>query len=140
VRQNREEDFRAGLEVLMPFFEARDFGLRVYPPFLAEEGTYFSAQFTWGNHAVTLVHLLDLGSVTYSIGAVSMEHEAYLDALRVKRGAAFPAADDDSVSGYAALLSDLETRMTPFFEEPDRDFVELAAVHGRQGRARIPGS
>jgi hypothetical protein len=140
VRHNREEDFRAGLQALVPFFEEQDFTLKVRPPHLGDEGTYYSAQFTWGNHAVTLIHLFGLGAVTYSVGGMSIDHVAYLEALGAGEGAAFPVADDDPLSGYRALLSDLETRMKPFFEEPDREFMDIAASHGQPSRPWLPGA
>jgi len=138
VRLNREEDFLAGIEILEPFFAAQDFQLRVYPPFRDKEGTFYFAQFVQGNHAVTLEHLASLGPVTYSVGSMSIRHEDYLDALGVRIGAAFPAFASDSATGYSALLSDLESRMTPFFEAPDREFMEIAEVHGRRGTAWLP--
>lgn len=134
TRLYREQDFLAGLEVLKPFFEERDFELLIRPPFIDAEGTYYSAQFVWGNHAVTLVHLFGLGPVTYTVGGMSIEHLAYLEALGIRNAAAFPTADDDSLSGYNALLQDLENRLTPFFEEPDREFMELASTHGERFR------
>lgn len=140
MRRNREEDFRAGLELLSPFFEAEGFDLVVYPPHEDDAGTFYSAQFTWSGRAVTLVHLFDLESVTYSIGQMMIEHSAYLDALGVKRDAAFPPSAEEPLAGYTALLSDLESRMTPFFVEPDRDFFEIAALHGKRGLPRIPGA
>jgi hypothetical protein len=138
MRLNREEDFLAGLEILRPFFEERDFELRKFEPYPDKEGVTYSAQFVWGNHTVTLTHMFSLGPVTYSVGRMSIEHTAYLDALGVRKDASFPAFADDSISGYSALLQDLETRLTPFFEEPDREFMELAAKHGSQGRPRPP--
>ena len=45
MRPNSEADFLAGIEILIPFFESQDFQLRVYPPFQAEEGTFYFAQF-----------------------------------------------------------------------------------------------
>lgn len=140
MRLNRETDFCAGLDILVPFFEAWDYQLRVFPPVVDGEVTHYSAQFTWGNHTVTLIHLFGLGSVIYTVGAMSIEHEAYLDALTVRTGAAYPATADDPIAGYSALLSDLETRMTPFFESPEREFMELASMHGRRGQPRLPNA
>jgi len=137
LRLNREEDFRAGLDILAPFFEAWEYQLRDLSPLVDEVGTHYSAQFAWGNHTVTLTHLFGLDSVTYTVGAMSIEHEAYLDALTVRTGAAYPATDNDSIAGYHALLSDLETRMSPFFESPEREFMELAVMHGRRHGHRV---
>lgn len=139
MERNREEDFVAGLDILTPFFEAEGFELVVHPPHTAEAGAFYSAQFVWSGRAVTLVHLFDLESVTYSIGQMMIEHSAYLDALGGRRDSSFPPSARESLAGYAALLSDLETRMTPFFEEPDRDFFEIAALHGERGLPRLPG-
>lgn len=137
VQDHREEEFLAGLAILAPFFQANDFELKVLPSVAEEEGTRFSAQFSWGNHAVTLVQSASLGPVTYSIGGWSLEHTAYLEAMGVQRGATFPACrageGDSALAGYSALLVDLERLIRPFFEEPDREFIELAtAAIGRE--------
>jgi hypothetical protein len=137
---NREEDFRAGIELLTPLFEQQDFALKLRDPFDAEDGTYYSAQFVWGNHAVTLVHHFGLSSVTYSVGAMLVEHEAYLVALGVRPDAGYPTQSDDPIAGYRGLLGDLEGRLRPYFEEPDREFMEIAEAHGRRGRPWLPGS
>jgi hypothetical protein len=135
----QEHDFMAGLDTLAPFFEARDFDLRIYPPALGNEGEIvYSAQFMWGNHAVTIVHRVGLSDVVYSIGAMWIEHAAYLEALGVLMAAAFPASTDDWREDYRGLLADLEARVTPFFEEPDRDFMEIAELHGHRGRPWLP--
>lgn len=136
---NDEADFLAGLEVLRPFFEEYDFDLRAQPPRENDAGTAYSAQFVWGNHRVTLVHRAVLRSVTYTIGTTSLEHASYLEALGVRQDAAFPPKSDDPAAGYVALLSDLHSRMMPFFEEPDREFMELADA-ARQRDAGKAGS
>lgn len=139
MRLNREEDFRSGIELLTPFFEEHDFELNVYPSSPGADGDYYSAQFVWSMRAVTIVHRFGLEAVTYSIGQWCLDHAAYLDALNVREGSAFPAQDEDPVAGYRALLSDFETRLRPFFEEPDREFIEIAMVQGTRGRPWIPG-
>jgi hypothetical protein len=138
VPPTHEHDFLTGLQILAPYFEAQDFELRVYPPLAGQDGTIYFAQFVWGNHAVTLQHHRALGPVTYSVGAMSLTHEEYLAALGVAMGAAFPPDHAGGVAGYSALLSDLESRLSPFFEAPDREFTELASLHGRGGTAWLP--
>jgi len=140
MSHNREDDFLAGLALLTPFFEEQGYELQVYPPYAAEEGTYYFARFFWGNHSVTLVHADGLERVTYTVGGMSIEHEAYLDALAVRMGSSFPAdsGSDDPLAGYRGLLGDLETRITPFFEFPEREFMEFAATHGRRGLPWLP--
>ncbi|PKQ30419.1 MAG: hypothetical protein CVT60_00125 [Actinobacteria bacterium HGW-Actinobacteria-10] len=141
MSHDSHEDFRAGLDILSPFFEAEGFELVVYPPFAQDESTYLSAQFVWSGRAVTLVHRSGLESVVYSIGQMLVEHTAYLEALGVRPDSAFPPAHDaDPAAGYTALLSDLESRLRPFFDEPDREFFEIAAVHGERGLTSIPGA
>jgi hypothetical protein len=137
---SQEREFKAGLEILSPFFDARDFDLRIYPPVPDGGGTVYSAQFVWGNHSVTLIHRASLSDVAYSIGAMSIEHAAYLQALGVLMGATFPALTDDPLEDYRGLLADLEERVTPFFEEPDRDFMEIAEIHGHRGHPWLPGT
>ena len=139
MRRNREEDFRAGLEILEPFLAELDFALKVLPATRAAEGTCYSALFVWGNHAVTLTHLFGLDSVTYSVGMMSVEHTRYLDALGVREGAGFPVTADDPLAGYHALLGDLESRLMPFFEEPDREFMDIAAIWGQRRRPAATG-
>lgn len=138
MRRNSEDDFHAGLEALRPFFTDWDYELKIHPPHHAEDGVYHSAQFIWGSHAVTLIHHFGLGPVTYTVGAMTVEHTAYLEALGVRVDSAFPVSDDDDpVAGYHALLSDLESRLMPYFEEPDREFMEVAATYGHRGRPQL---
>lgn len=140
MTHNSQDDFLAGLAVLTPFFEEQGYELQVYPPYVDDDGTYYFARYFWGNHSVTLVHADGLDRVTYTVGGMSMEHEAYLDALTVRLGSAFPAAvsADDPLSGYRGLLGDLETRITPFFEFPEREFMEYAVTYGRRGLPWLP--
>lgn len=138
MHESTEADFLAGLRVLTPFFEERDFALRIHPTHHDDEGEHFFARFAWGNHLVTIRHARSLEAVTYSIGSMSMEHDAYLEALAVTLGSAFSASIDDPIGAYQALLGDLETHITPFFECPDREFFELAMLHGRRGLPWVP--
>lgn len=140
MTRNSQDEFHAGLDVLAPYFEAEGFELVIHPPFTHDQETYYSAQFLWGGRAVTLVHRSGLESVVYSIGQMRLEHTAYLEALGVRPDSAYPPAHDaDPVAGYAALLSDLESRLRPFIDEPDREFFEIAAMHGERGLPSIPG-
>ncbi|MHB9003655.1 MAG: hypothetical protein ACYC6C_06265 [Coriobacteriia bacterium] len=140
MTRNLQDDFRAGLEILSPFFDAEGFELVVHPPFTDDSGTYYPAQYLWSGRAVTLVHRFGLESVVYSIGQMVVEHTAYLEALGVRPDSAFPPADDaDPVAGYAALLGDIESRLRPFFDEPDREFFEIAMTYGERGIPSIPG-
>lgn len=139
TERTAEADFHAGLELLTPFLEERDFELIVHPPLADDEQTFYSAQYVWSSRAITLIHLHGLASVTYSIGQWCLEHVPYLEALGVREDSAFPPAIDDPLAGYRALLNDFETRLAPFFDEPDREFIELAQMHGQRGRPYIPG-
>jgi hypothetical protein len=47
-------------------------------------------------------------------------------ALGVTADAQFPCFADDSISGYPALLHDLENLLPPFFAGPEEDFITIA--------------
>lgn len=121
-----QERFVTGLEVLRPFLESLDYRLETVLD--AEEPGTCRARFNDGRRSIFLTHDEGLRLVVYSIGRFSIEHTAYLDALGVRLGAAFPPLDP--AEGYSALLLDLQDLLVPFFEFPDRDFIEIAQLHG----------
>lgn len=132
---DRQEVFEQGLALLVPFFEELDFVLIAAPcdPDVAS----CRAQFSWGHHLVSLSHGTRLDQVIYTIGTASIEHGAYLRALGVEHDARFTGGAIEGVDAYEALLGDLQSRLMPYFESPDREFMELAEVHGFRGRPAL---
>ena len=125
-RYNKQEDFEFGLAQVAPFFESLGFSLSRGEPYIDKAGTSYSAHFSRSPHSVELNHLYSLGPVIYSIREFSVEHTAYIQALSVTGAAQFPCFADDSISGYPALLHDLENLLPPFFVGPEDDFVAIA--------------
>ena len=70
-------------------------------------------------------HLYSLGPIAYAIHDFSIEHTYCTKALGVT--ARYPSFEDDSISGYAAWLHDLQTVLSPFFSGPEQDFVVIAS-------------
>ena len=131
-KYSKPRDFDAGLAVLSPFFESRGFTLTRARPFHDRDGYILKATFLRAPRAVELEHQWSLGRVGYHIGDFSIEHPPYLEALGIASKACYPTYEDNSNAGYPALLEDLQTLVTPFFEGSDRDFIEIAS------RPRLP--
>jgi hypothetical protein len=125
-RYNRTEDFELGLSQLIPFFDAQGFSLIRGEPDVDKEGTSYSARFIRHLRSVELNHLYSLSPVIYSIRQFSVEHTYYMRALGVTGAAQFPCFSDDSISGYPALLHDLENLLSPFFVGSEEDFSAIA--------------
>lgn len=125
-RYNRTEDFELGLSQLIPFFDAQGFSLTRSEPDVDREGTSYSARFIRHPRSVELNHLYSLGPVIYSIREFSVDHTYYTQALGVTGSAQFPCFADDSISGYPALLHDLENLLSPFFVGSEDDFSAIA--------------
>jgi hypothetical protein len=125
-RFNRQEDFELGLSQLMTFFDALGFSLFRDEPQTDRSGTSYSARFIRVPRSVELNHLYSLGPVIYSIREFSVEHTYYIQALGVTAAAQFPCFADDSISGYPALLHDLQHLLSPFFVGSEADFIAIA--------------
>jgi len=139
-RYNKQEDFEFGLAELAPFFESLGFSLSRGEPDADKGGTSYSARFVCPPRSVELNHLYSLGPVIYSIRDFSIEHTFYVQALGLAAGARFPCFTDDSVSGYSALLYDLENFLSPFFTGAEDDFISIAAqyMQRQQNDSRDP--
>lgn len=135
-RYNRGEDFESGLAQLVPFFDSLGFSLFRAEPSRDKDGTSYSARFVRPPRAVEVSHLYSLGPVIYSIGKFSVEHTYYILALGASAAAQFPSFVDDSISGYPALLHDLQELLTPFFTGPEDDFIAIAARYTEEQRQR----
>jgi hypothetical protein len=125
-RYNKQEDFEFGLSQLNPFFAFRGFLLSRGKPDSDKPGTSYSARFSCSPRTVELNHLYSLGPVIYSIREFSVEHTFYISELGLTNAAQFPCYVDDSISGYPALLHDLENLRLPFFAGPEDDFIAIA--------------
>lgn len=128
-RYNKQEDFEAGIELVTPFFKSLDYSRVIAEPQTDKEGTFFLVTFTCESRAVELHHLYSLGPVIYKIGTHFIENTAYLEALGVVSHAHYPSYEDDSKSGYAALLHDLELLLTPFFAGSVEGFSAFASEY-----------
>ena len=133
-RYNKQQDFEDGLAQLASFFDSRGFSVSRAKPSREQEGTFYSARFIRPPRSVSITHLYSLGPVIYSISEFSVEHAFYTTALGVSSVAHYPSYEDDSVSGYPALLSDLETVVSPFFTGPEQDFIAIASGYMEQQR------
>ena len=67
----------------------------------------------------------------YSIRELSVEHTFYIQALGLTASARFPCFADDSISGYPALLHDIENLLSPFFAGREHDFSAIASKYMR---------
>ena len=139
-RYNKQEDFEFGLAQVAPFFKALGFSLSRGEPDTDKAGTSYSARFVCPPRSVELNHLYSLGPVIYSIRDFSIEHTFYVQALGLAAGARFPCFTDDSVSGYPALLYDLENLLSPFFTGAEDDFISIVAqyMQRQQNDSRDP--
>jgi hypothetical protein len=113
----------------MPFFASRGFSLIRKEPDTDKEGTSYSARFICSPRSVELNHLYSLGPVIYSIRKFSVEHTSYIQALVLTTAAQFPCFGDDSISGYPALLHDLENLLSSFFVGSEDDFIAIAKTY-----------
>src|SRR5687767_4299830 len=134
-RYNKLEDFESGLSQISPFFEALGFSTTIAEPFRDKEGTYYSAGFTQPPRSVEFTHLYSLGSILYSIRAFSIEHTYYMKALGAT--SLYPSYEDNSISGYAAWLHDLQTLLSPFFTGPEQDFIAIASRYMLEQREQF---
>lgn len=125
-RYNRKEDFEFGLAQIAPFFGSLGFSLHRGQPYSDRAGTSHSARFVRTPRSVDVNHLYSLGPIIYSIRAFSVEHTFYIEALGLTAAPQFPCFADDSISGYPALLHDLQNLLTPFFAGPEDDFIAIA--------------
>jgi hypothetical protein len=128
-RYNKQEDFEFGLAQVAPFFKSLGFSLSRGEPDTDKAGTSYSARFLCPPRSVELNHLYSLGPVIYSIRNFSVEHTFYVQALGLTAGARFPCFTDDSISGYSALLYDLENLLSPFFTGAEDDFISIATQY-----------
>ncbi len=133
-RYNKREDYEFGLAQVAPFFDSLGFLLSRGEPYTDKAGTCYSARFIRPPRSVELNHLYSLGPVIYSIREFSVEHSFYIKALGASSAARFPCFVDDSVSGYPALLHDLQHLLSSFFVCPEDDFIAIAEryMHGQQ--------
>jgi hypothetical protein len=131
-RFNKQEDFELGLTQLVPFFDSLGFSLFRGEPYSDRAGTSYSASFVHSPRSVELNHLYSLGPVLYSIRESSVEHTFYIEALGASAAAHFPSFADDSTTGYAALLHDLQNLLSPFFTGPEGDFIAIARRYMRE--------
>jgi hypothetical protein len=131
-RYNKQQDFEAGLAQLAPFFDSLGYSMSRLEPYRDKEGTFYSARFVRRPRSVGFTHLYSLGPVVYSIRDFSVEHSYYTKALGVSSAAQFPSFADDSISGYPALLHDLQTVLSPFFTGPEQDFIAIASRYMEQ--------
>jgi hypothetical protein len=125
-RYNKQEDFEFGLAKVSPFFDSLGFSLSRAEPYSDKAGTSYSARFIRSSRSVELNHLYSLGPVIYSNREFSVEHTFYIQALGVTATAQFPSFADDSISGYPALLHDLQNLLSPFFTGPEGEFIAIA--------------
>ena len=125
-RYNKQEDFDLGLSQVIPFFASRGFLLSRGEPDSDKPGTSYSARFSRSPRTVELNHLYSLGPVIYSVREFSVEHTFYINELGLTNAAQFPCYVDDSISGYPALLHDLENLLLPYFAGPEDDFIAIA--------------
>jgi hypothetical protein len=128
-RYNKQEDFEFGLAQVAPFFKSLGFSLSRGEPDTDKAGTSYTAHFVCPPRSVELNHLYSLGPVIYSIRDFSVEHTFYVQAMGLTTGARFPCFTDDSISGYAALLYDLENLLSPFFTGAEDDFISIATQY-----------
>lgn len=128
-RYNKQEDFEAGVKTVTPFFESLGYRCATVEPQVDKEGVFYLARFTCEARSVELHHLYSLGPVFYRMGEHLIEHTAYLEALGVAVEARYPSCEDDSRSGYAALLQDFKTLLSPFFNGPVEDFTVAAFAY-----------
>jgi len=133
-RYNKREDFETGLSQIRPFFDAIGFSTTLAEPCRDKEGTYYSARFVRPPRSVSISHLYSLGPVIYFISEFWVTHTSYTKALGVSSVAHYPSYEDDSLSGYPALLHDLETVISPFFTGPEQDFIAIASGFMEQQR------
>ncbi len=133
-RYNKQEDFEKGLTQLASFFDLRGFSMLCAEPSREQEGTVYSARFVRPPRSVSVNHLYSLGPVIYSISEFWVTHASYTKALGVSSNAKYPSYDDDSLSGYPALLCDLETVISPFFTGSEHDFIAIASGFMEQQR------
>jgi hypothetical protein len=129
-RYNKQDDFETGLAQVRPFFDALGFFTVVPAPYRDKEGTCYSARFVRAPRSVEFTHLYSLGPIIYAIREFSVEHTYYTKALGVV--SQFPSFEDDSISGYAAWLHDLESILSAFFTGPDGDFIAIASRYMEQ--------
>jgi hypothetical protein len=126
-RYSKPEDFEAGLAVVSPFFESLGYTRKLSEPFWDKDGYLLDATFSNGPRSVELHHQYSLGPVRYRMDEFVIEHLPYLEALGVAAQAHYPSYEDNSHSGYPALLYDLQTLLSPFFHGPEQDFIEIAS-------------
>jgi hypothetical protein len=136
-RYNRQEDFELGLKQLLPFFASRGFSLVREMPETDKEGISYSARFICPPRSVELNHLYSLGPVIYFIREFSVEHSFYIQALSLTDAAQFPCFADDSISGYPALLHDLENLLSPYFVGSEDDFITIAKDYMQVQRQQL---
>jgi hypothetical protein len=125
-RYNKKEDFEFGLAQVATFFGSLGFLLSRGEPYTVKAGTSYSARFIRPPRSVELNHLYSLGPVIYSIREFSVEHSYYIKALGACSAARFPCFVDDSISGYPALLHDLQHLLSSFFVCPEEVFIAIS--------------
>jgi len=135
-RYNKHEDFEAGLKLVTPFFNSLGYSLAIAEPQADKEGTFYLATFTCKPRSVELHHLYSLGPVIYRIGENFIEHTSYLKALGIASNACYPSYEDDSRSGYSALLLDLQNLLSPFFVGSAENFSAVAREYMETQRQR----
>jgi hypothetical protein len=131
-RYNKQKDFETGLAKIGRFFDLLGFSTSLVEPYRDKEGTFYSARFVLPPRLVEFTHVYSPGPVIYTIREFSVEHTHYVKALGVSSEAQFPSFEDDSVSGYTALLHDLQTVLSPFFTGQEEAFIAIASQYMEQ--------
>lgn len=141
MRQDPESLLALGREILDPVLDPAGFRFVQGASGTGSGGTFTRGEYRRGDRRLELHVRRSLGLVRYHVGAASLGHEEYVDALAGPRAPRdYPGFSDDPMAGFQHLRADLESYGAMFLEGPDEDFlrlVESSEMSRRGGISRL---
>src|SRR5215475_6069535 len=130
MTHNPSEILSRGCTILDTVLTTHGFKLAVITSGKGSGGSYAVATFANGKRKLEIHYRYSLGLVTYHVGALALDHEAFMRALvGSKGGNKYPCFSDDPFEAFRGLTHDIEKFAGAFLSGDEIEFgrcVELA--------------
>ncbi len=125
---------RAGCQILDPIMNRYGFPFVEGLSGQGSGGSFASGEYVRGDRRLELHFRHSLGLVTYHIGAFSLSHVAYMQALGKRGHHRYPGFSGDPLDGFRHLRHDLEHYCTDFLSGPGDAFRDCVAKAAEQAK------
>lgn len=123
-----EQILRDGAALLEPKLNSHGFVFEVTDRGISSGGGFADGRFRSGDRELRLSYRHSLGLVTYKKGDLSISHEQYMRALKLRSVARYPGFGKEPLDAFADLLSDLDY-CASFLEDDGQAFAKMASVY-----------